>query len=89
MSRTLSGRSVPSRSIAASPPIAARGEGFSHPRDRANLYSDGRLKSRDRQRERTSGREDRRSRTKNRWRTQKFGLPEWRFIDLSNQKKLS
>ncbi|KAG8245604.1 hypothetical protein J6590_102783 [Homalodisca vitripennis] len=34
---------------------------------------------------RTSAREDRRPRTKNRWRTQKFGLPEWRFIDLSNQ----
>ncbi|KAG8290335.1 hypothetical protein J6590_084575 [Homalodisca vitripennis] len=33
----------------------------------------------------TSGREDKRPRTKNRWWTQKFGLPEWRFIDLTNQ----
>ncbi|KAG8304587.1 hypothetical protein J6590_090182 [Homalodisca vitripennis] len=35
--------------IAASPPITARGEGFPHPHDRANLYNDGRLKSRHRE----------------------------------------
>ncbi|KAG8318284.1 hypothetical protein J6590_006598 [Homalodisca vitripennis] len=40
--------------IAASPPITARGEGFPHPRDRANLYNDGRLKT---QRETASDRD--------------------------------